>query len=143
MKTVPPKMHANRRAAKRRTANRRALSSLEVLVSLTLLLSVLSCSMVLIARHGRLLVAQRHYRIALDELSNQLDRITALPAADVPEAVKKVSVSHFAAERLPGAKLSGELKPADVGQRVNLRLVWKEHAEQAASLTGWVYSESR
>jgi len=116
---------------------------LEVLVSLTLLLSVLSCSMVLIARHGRLLVAQRHYRIALDELSNQLDRITVLPAAEVAEAVKKVSVSPFAAERLPDAKLTGELKSADIGQRVNLRLVWRERAEQAASLTGWMYPESR
>ena len=117
---------------------RRAISSLEVLVSLTLLLSVLGCSLALITKHGRLLMAQRHYRVALDEVSNQLDRITALPAEQVAGAVKQLSVSPFAAERLPAAKLTGELKPADIGQRVRLQLVWKENAEQSVTLTGWV-----
>jgi hypothetical protein len=125
-------------------ARRRGIGSLEVLVSLTLLLTVLSGSMMLITRHGRLLTAQRHYRIALDEVSNQLDRITGLPAEQVAEAVKQLSASPFVAERLPNAKLSGELKAADVGQRVSLRLVWKEMAEQEVVLAGWVYpKESR
>ncbi len=115
-----------------------AISALEVIVSLTLLVSVLGLSASLIVHHGRLLVTQRHYRQALDELSNQLDRLTSLPADDVPHAVEQISVSPFAAARLSGAKLSAELKPADVGQRITLRLTWKELHEQSETMTGWV-----
>jgi hypothetical protein len=117
---------------------RRAFGSLEVIVALTLLLSVLSLSASLIVRHGRLLVTQRHYRQALDELSNQVDRLTALPADDVPQALKQVSLSQFAATRLPGAKLTADIKPADIGQRFILRLTWKEHHEQSETMTGWI-----
>jgi len=114
------------------------MSTLEVLVALTLLMSVMSFSLTLIVRHSRLLVAQRHYRIALDELSNQLDRLTALPGDKVPQAVNQLSLSSFATERLPAAKLTAELKPADIGQRVLLHLTWNESYEESASMAGWV-----
>jgi hypothetical protein len=118
--------------------HRRAASTLEVMVALTLLLSVLSLSVSLVVRHGRLLVAQRHYRQALDELSNQLDHLTGLPADDVPQSVKQLSASPFAASRLTAAKLSAELTPADIGQRVTLRMAWNESHEQSISMTGWI-----
>jgi len=115
-----------------------AISTLEVLVAFTLLTSVLSVSLPLIVRHGRLLVAQRHYRLALDELSNQLDRLTGMPAEDLPQALKQLSVSQFTAARLVGAKLNAELKPADIGQSLTLRLTWKESQEQTATMTSWI-----
>jgi hypothetical protein len=99
---------------------------------------VLSLSVSLIVRHGHLLVAQRHYRQALDELSNQLDRLTGQPADDIARIVKQLSVSPFAASRLSAAKLSAELKPADIGQRVTLHMTWNEAHEQSVSMTGWV-----
>lgn len=122
---------------------RRAASTLEAIVALTLLLSVLSLSVSLIVRHGHLLVAQRHYRQALDELSNQLDRFTGLPAEDISQLLKQLSVSPFAASRLSAAKLSAELKPADIGQRVTLHMTWNEAHEQRVSLTGWVIPRGR
>src|SRR3954468_4005742 len=91
---------------------RRATSTLEIIVALTLLLSVLSLSVTLIIRHGHLLVAQRHYRQALDELSNQMEHVTTLPADDVPQALKQLSVSEFTIVRLADPKLTSELKPA-------------------------------
>ena len=118
---------------------RRAASTIEVVVALTLLLSVLSLSVSLIVRHGRLLIAQRHYRQALDELSNQIDRVTALPADDVPQTLKQLSLSPFAAARLSAAKLSAELKPADIGQRVTLHLKWNEPQQQSVSMSGWIF----
>jgi hypothetical protein len=118
---------------------RRATSTLEVIVALTLLLSVLSLSLSLIVRHGRLLIAQRHYRQALDELSNQMDRVTALPADVVPQSIEELSLSQFAAARLSAAKLSAEFKPADIGQRVTLHLTWEEPHEHRVSMTGWLF----
>jgi hypothetical protein len=117
---------------------RLAVSALEVLVSLTLLTTVLSVSLPLIVRHGHLLKAQQHYRLALDELSNQLDRLTGIPAEDVPQALKQLTLSSFTAARLVGAKLTTELKPADIGQSVTVRLTWHDSQEQSATMTGWV-----
>jgi hypothetical protein len=124
--------------ANRSSRRRLAVSTLEVLVSLTLLMSMLSVSLPLIVRHGRLLTAQQHYRLALDELSNQLDRLTGTPAKDVPQVLKQLSVSPFTAARLVGAKLNAELKPAEIGQSFTVRLTWKEAQEQSATMTGWV-----
>jgi hypothetical protein len=122
---------------------RRATSMLEVIVALTLLVSVLSLSVSLIVRHARLLTAQRHYRQALDELSNQMDRITALPADDVAQTLKQLSPTQFAAARLQGAELSAEVNPADIGQRVTLRLTWNEPHEHSVSMSSWIFPRNQ
>jgi hypothetical protein len=123
--------------------HRRALSSLEVIVALTVLLSALSISVSLIVRHGRLLITQRHYRQALDELSNQMDRLTTLPSEEIEPALKQVSVSPFAAARLSAAKLSADAKPADIGKRLTLRLTWKEGHEHSVAMTGWLMPRTK
>jgi hypothetical protein len=112
---------------------------LEVIVALTLLMSVLSVSLPLVFRHGHLLVAQRHYRQAMDEVSNQLDRLTSLKAADLGEALKHLSPSSFVAARLSNVKLHSEAKAEDGGQRVTLRLSWNDPREEQVTMTGWVF----
>jgi hypothetical protein len=92
----------------------------------------------LVVRHGRLLIEQRNYRIALDELTNQLDRITALPEAEVPAAVAKLSPSEFAAARLSHIELAGEVAPADIGRRVTLRLTWGGLQPHTISMAAWL-----
>jgi hypothetical protein len=133
----PPSNNSGALSLQRR---RRAASILEVTVALSLLVSVLSMSVSLIFRHARLLTDQRHYRQALDELSNQMDRLTALPADDVAQVLTQLSPSEFAAARLTAVKLSADLKPADGGQRLTLRLTWNDGNEQAIAMTGWVFS---
>jgi hypothetical protein len=126
--------------ASRRGYPRTAISALEVVVSFTLLSSVLTFSAPLIVRHGRLLAAQRNYRLALDELSNQLQRLSALPAEELPAAIEQIAPSAFVAARLPGAELRGALKPADFGQCLTLQLLWDEPQRRTApvTLTGWI-----
>ena len=74
-------------------------SSLEVVVAFTLLTSVLALAAPLIVAHNRLLIAQRHYRVALAEISNQLERLSLLSATELPAAVEKLTPSdlHMAA----------------------------------------------
>lgn len=94
----------------------------------------------LVVRHGRLLTAHRQYRLALDELSNQLERLTALPEAELLAAVEQLTASDFAAARLPGVELKGELAPDDLGTCVTLRISWDEPQRREAplSLSAWV-----
>jgi hypothetical protein len=120
------------------TSIHRGTSALEVLVSLTLLTSTLTLSLPLVVRHGRLLVDQRDYRVALDELSNQLDRLAALPESEMQAARENLAVSEFAAARLPDAKLSGGFEPADIGGRLTLRLTWGRSKPHEISMAAWI-----
>lgn len=119
---------------------RLGLSSLEVLVAFTLLTSVISVSTVLAVKHGRILASQRDYRFALDELSSQLDRLTAMPPEERTKALENLAPSSFTASKLPGATLSGEITEADVGHRISLRMYWDEPQRLKAplALSAWV-----
>jgi hypothetical protein len=119
-------------------------SSLEVFVAFTLLTTVLAAVTPLVVRHGRLLSGYDDYRLALDELSNQLDRLTALPSTELSAAVSQLRPSGFTSARLPGAQLSGTLAPAEIGQRLTLQISWDEPQRRAAPplcLAGWVFPE--
>ena len=124
----------------RQHCNRRGTSALEVLVSFTLLSSVLALSTPLVVAHGRLLKAQRDYRLALDELSNQLDRLTVTPEPDLPKALGELAASPLTASRLPGARLRGQVADTEFGKRVTVEIWWDEPNRQAAPLrlAAWV-----
>jgi hypothetical protein len=123
-----------------RRPGRFATSSLEVLVAFTLISGALAIATPLIVAHGKLLKGQRDYRLALDELSSQLDRLTALPAAEVPQALAEIAPAEFTASKLPGAELRGQLEATDLGQRVTLELWWDEPNRRAAPvrLAAWL-----
>lgn len=116
-------------------AARRGVSSLEAIVAFTLLSTVLAVSTPLIVRHSRLLTAQQDYRLALDELANQAERLQLVPDNELATALEKLAPSPFAAEHLLGVQLRGELVAIDVGQRIDLRLWWDETNRSAAPVT--------
>lgn len=124
-----------------RARDRRGTGTLDLLVSFTILVTVISVATPLVVRHERLLKSHRNYRLALDELSNQMDRLTVLPLNELPQAVKQLSPSTFVAERLPGARLGGELQSAEFGTRITLALSWNdtERSRAPVSLAAWVY----
>ena len=120
----------------------RGISSLEILVAFSLLTTVMAVAMPLVVRHGRLLSAQREYRIALDELENQLDRLTALPESELPAAIEQLSPSEFVAARLQEATLTGEITSEEIGSRITLRIIWdeKHRREAPVALSAWTFS---
>jgi hypothetical protein len=113
---------------------RPAISSIEVLVGFIILSTALTLSLPLLVQHQRLLESARHYRLALDELSNQLDRLSLLPPSDVALEVARLTPSPFFAKQLPDAKLAGDLKAADIGQRITLRLTWTDIPRRPTTL---------
>jgi hypothetical protein len=115
-------------------------TTVEVLISFTLLITVLSFSAPLMVKHSRLLKAQRDYRLALDELSNQIERLSALPQDELPAAVEKLAPSEFITAHLSGVQLRGELAANDNARRVTLRLAWDEpqRLQAPVSLAAWI-----
>jgi hypothetical protein len=119
-------------------------STLEVIVAFTLLSGVLGALAPLVVKHRRLLTAQRDYRLALDEVSNQLERLTALPEGEISAALQSLKPSEFAVAKLPGAALRGELESIDYGQRLRLELTWDEPQRRGApvSLAAWIVPQA-
>src|SRR5688572_16674294 len=117
-------------------------TTIEVLVAFTLLMSVLSLSTPLVVKHGRLMTAQREYRLALDELSNQLESLVALPESELEAAVGRLAPSGFIAARLSGVELRGQVDAADFGRRITLRITWDEPERSRAPVTlaAWILS---
>lgn len=134
---------SRRNQQRRRWPGRQALSAVEVFVALTLLGSGLTLSAQLAVRHQRLLVQQRQYRLALDELSNQIERLSSLPRSELKPAIAALRPSEDVARHLPGAALQGELQPDDGGQRLSLSIIWDQRDQTAAplSLSTWLYAE--
>ena len=121
---------------------RRATTVLEVMVSLSMLMAALTVSLPLVLHHGRLLIEQRNYRLALDEVSNHLDRLSATSSDELPLAIQHLVVSPFTAEKLRDATLTSELKPADAGQQLVVTLTWKSLGEQKVTLAAWLFDDS-
>ncbi len=122
-------------------SRRGGASSLECVMAFTLLSSVLAFAAPLLVKHRRLVNSQREYRLALDEVSNQLERLTSLPGGEVEQAVEQLQLSEFAAARLPEAKLQRELRPADKGRQVTLSLTWEQPTAAPVVLTGWIFPD--
>lgn len=118
---------------------RRGVTTVETVVAFALLASVTAVSTQLTIAHGRVLKSQRNYRLALDELSNQLERLGALPPEELSPAVEQLAVSPATRERLPGAEIRGEVSTSELGRRLTLEIWWDEPNRQAAPvrLTAW------
>lgn len=119
------------RATRRRTAS----TLIELLVAFTLLTALLGAALPLIVRHQQLLASARTYRLALDELSNQLETLTALDAEQLPAALETLAPSPFAIERLPGAELNATLDSSRDQPRLTLSLAWDEPGRRDKPLT--------
>jgi hypothetical protein len=122
--------------------SRRGTTLLELLAAFSLLITVLGVSVPLVVRHGRLLKSADEYRLALDELTNQLERLRSVPADDVDQELKGLKPGELTAQRLSGAKLEGALEPSDGGNRVRLKITWDEpqRRETPVELVGWLPS---
>ena len=96
-------------------------------------------------RLGRLQQSIRHDRIAMDEMTNQLDRLTQLPLDQLRQEVERLTPSEFAASGLPNPRLSGTLRDSEDGYRLAVDISWDSPGRRAAPLTmaTWVYPTSR
>ena len=122
-----------------RKVNRGGFTVTEMIVAATLLVSVFSVVTSLAVRNGRLRQDARHYLVALDELSNQLDRLTALDGERLAKALDEVTPSQHARNVLPSPKLSAETIVDADGRRLVLRLLWDRSGKAIPlTLVGWL-----
>lgn len=125
------------RSAGSRAAGRRGITSFELVAAFSLLVAAMASTLPLYVRHQRLLSESRRERVAMEELANQAERITAAGAGvDVASLV----VSETAQRRLPGVALSATRDRTSLGERVLLSLSWADtgRTEHPLRLAVWL-----
>lgn len=121
---------------------RPAFAYTEVLVAGTVLLTTMSLVAVSSFRISRIWKDVQHERSALCELSNQLDRLTILPAEEVEDLIESLEASSECKATLNRPQLTGSMGIADdFGRRLTLSLTWQKRPDKEsrpAKLTGWL-----
>ncbi len=111
----------------------------ELIVAATLLVVLMSVVGSLTVSSGRLWQDSRHYRLAIDELSNQLDRLTALDEDDLEVALVELAPSSQISSVLSNPILTAESISDENGTRLVLQLAWDRLGKKTpVTLVGWV-----
>jgi hypothetical protein len=122
-----------------RRPQRRGLMMTELIVAAILLITSLSLLVTLSFRTGKLWQDSRHYALAVDELTNQLEHLTALDAAEIDEQLTELVPSAAIQAALPNPKISGEKITDEYGVRVVLAIEWDRPGNaKPVTLTAWV-----
>ena len=118
---------------------RHGTSATEVLVSATLLLGLIGAVVPTTVRTGKIWRDSRHYQLATNELSNQFDRLSSLPAEKRSAAIQQLQVAEHVTASLPDAKLTAEIISDAGGDRLLLTLLWdRGQNSQPLKLVGWL-----
>lgn len=123
---------------------RRGTSIIEFVVACSLLGSLMLFVVPSAIRIGRLQRVIRQERIAMDEVTNQLDRLAQLPLSQIKQELDSLAPSEFAEGGLPNPNLSGTLRDSEEGYRLALEISWDSPGRSVAPLTmaTWVYPAS-
>ncbi len=119
--------------------SRAGLTLVELMVAATLIVSGLTMIGKLTVTSGRMWQQTRQEQVALEELSNQLERLLALPPDQRDEAISELAPSAFAAERLQEATITARTFADSAGQRLELQINWNRHTPaKPLMLVGWI-----
>ncbi len=122
-----------------RRKRRQGSSATEVLVAATLLLSLIGAVVPTTVRTAKIWRDTRHFQIATNELSNQLESLSSLSEAERVNALNMLAVSQPTSEILISATLAAETTNDADGNRLTLTLNWERsiHAKPL-QITGWL-----
>jgi len=124
---------------RKRIRDARGFTVTELVVAAGLLVVVLSVVTSLTVSSGRLRQDSRHYRLAVDELSNQLEWLITIDEARRAEAIESLSPSPQARDMLPNPVLSAERLSDKHGNRIALHLAWDRLGKSTpVTLIGWI-----
>lgn len=120
-------------------SRRRALTTLDVLVSTVLLSVVMSTATSLCFRIQQVWKGIAHQRVATQELANHLEVITRLKPKDVDTALRNLQPSKLCCNRLLNPRLTGKRSDDELGTCISLELQWDGIPSPIkAHLSGWL-----
>ena len=126
-----------------RLRSRRGLTMIETIVSASILVVVMCFGLSLTFRISQVWRDTTHQRIAMNELSNQLDELTRLPVNILLNDLEVLEVSSSTQRIFEEPVLVGRFVDDELGKRIVLSLHWKQrHPGIGAQLVGWLVDQS-
>ena len=121
---------------------RRGVSSIEFLVSFSVMATVMTFATTMTLNISRVWRDIEHQRLAMCELSNQLEELTRLGDEALEKRVSNIQPSNFCKQGLNEPRISAKISSDDLGQRIDLELVWKlQPVERKVRLSGWAIDQ--
>ena len=112
---------------------------MEILAATVILCATVTVVTNLLFKCGMVWRDVSQHRVAIHELSAQLEELTLMEADSVAEKIGQLKPSAICAERLPEAKLTGSLVEDSLGVRIELSINWKRAVESKPMvLCGWL-----
>ena len=112
---------------------------MEMIVSAVIICATVTTITTMLFKCGVILRDVSRYRVAVRELSSNLEELTLLDVDSATEKNKHLKPSQICEDRLPEAKLTGTLVEDNLGVRVELSLNWKHVIEsKPVVLCGWL-----
>ena len=119
--------------------HRTGATLIELVVAAILLSAMITFLGTLVVRTARMTRDSRHSQLAMDELTNQLERLTILPSAQIESAIQSVTVSDEIKSSLPDATIEGEFVEDNYGRRIVLNIDWRRRVPaKPLTLVGWI-----
>ena len=122
-----------------RMSCRRGATLTELVVAAVVMVMVMSLVTTLCYRISLVWQDIGHHRVAIAELSNQLDQLTRMTPEQAREALDSIAPSELSQRTLRNPELKGSISPSEIGHRIQLELNWnRRHPGQPVGLTGWI-----
>lgn len=124
-----------------RLRSRRGITAAELIVSAVLLMTVMSFVTTICLRINLVWKDINHHRVAVCELSNQLEELTLLSPPEAQAAIESLQPSAICARSLRKPELAGKLIEDEFGSRIVLQIDWdRRNPGKPVELVGWIAS---
>jgi len=118
---------------------RRGLAMFELVTSAVAMVTIMSFVTTLCFRTSNIWKDIGQQRVAVSELSNQLDRLTRMKLPQIEKELQSLEPSGYCKKTLREAQLFGKLEQSDLGPHITLKINWKRRfAGKPIALVGWV-----
>ena len=118
---------------------RQGVTAIELVVSAMLLITVMTFMTSLCFRIDLVWKDIGHHRVAVGELSNQLESLQRLTPQRAQEALKTIQPSLLCRQTLRDPELRGQLVKDELGDRIVLQINWaRRHPGQPIELAAWL-----
>lgn len=122
---------------------RRGVTTIELVVSAMLLMAVMTFVTTLCFRINLVWKDIGHHRVAVGELSNQLESLQRMTPAEAQAAVESLEPSLLCRRTLRDPELEGELIADELGNRIVLQINWaRRNPGQPIELAAWLATET-
>lgn len=120
-------------------SRRVGVSTIELVVASSMLIVVMTFATTMIYKIQSVVKETRFERIAVNELSNQLERLTVMELDQAVSAIESLAASDDCKSVLTNPELSGAVVEDSLGHRIDLEIGWQTvNVRKPIRLSGWL-----